>query len=177
MNKRDVSYLRMAFELARQSYAIRKKVGCLIVDYSKDVPRIVSDGVNGTLPGYSNHCEYTEGAKAGTTRLGVVHAEHNALHKIQNVGVSNCTMYLTTAPCVECAKKIIMDGRITRIVFNAFYKDYEESFDLLRHAKIKLEYLELGDFSTDEFDLSGKLRRQGMSEEAITKYVMGRLNV
>ena len=53
--KFDKKYLRMAKIWAENSYAERRKVGCLIV---KD-NMIISDGYNGTPSGFENDCEYT----------------------------------------------------------------------------------------------------------------------
>lgn len=50
----DKHYLRIAKEISNLSYALRMKVGCVIV---KD-GQIVSDGYNGTPSGFCNCCEY-----------------------------------------------------------------------------------------------------------------------
>ena len=49
----DKRYLRMARIWSENSYAIRRKVGCLIV---KD-RMIISDGYNGPPSGFENVCE------------------------------------------------------------------------------------------------------------------------
>ena len=49
----DGLYMKMAFIWAQNSYAIRRKVGCLIVKNN----RIISDGYNGTPCGFENICE------------------------------------------------------------------------------------------------------------------------
>lgn len=49
----DIRYLRMAKIWAENSYAIRRKVGCIVV---KD-NMIISDGYNGTPSGFDNECE------------------------------------------------------------------------------------------------------------------------
>ena len=173
--KRDRSYIKMAYALAEQSYAVRKKVGCLIVDYSKSVPRVIADGVNGTLPGFSNCCEIETGFSAGATKLSVVHAEHNAIYKLNDIPRSdNCTMYVTTAPCVDCAKHIIMSGFIKRVVYYTGYKNDYESIDLLRKSGIVVDQVnELNLIpDIDKFDFSGSLRREGYTEEQIRDMVI-----
>ena len=55
----DKLYLRMAHIWAENSYAVRRKVGCLIV---KD-RMIISDGYNGTPEGFDNICEDVIGCK------------------------------------------------------------------------------------------------------------------
>ena len=54
---KDIRYLKMVRIWATNSYAIRLKVGCLIV--SKD-GNIISDGYNGTPRGFENVCEYSD---------------------------------------------------------------------------------------------------------------------
>ena len=50
----DKAYMRMAYALSQLSYAVRSKVGCLIV--SED-GQIVSQGYNGMPHGMDNCCE------------------------------------------------------------------------------------------------------------------------
>lgn len=73
----DLVYLKMAREWSYLSKARRKKVGCLIV---KD-GHIISDGYNGTPPGYNNNCEY-ETETGLITKPEVLHAETNAITKL-----------------------------------------------------------------------------------------------
>ena len=178
-HKRDRSYIKMAYALAEQSYAIRKKVGCLIVDYSKSVPRVIADGVNGTLPGFSNRCEVETGSNAGATKLSVVHAEHNAIYKLNDEQHSNnCTLYVTTAPCVDCAKHIIMSGFIKRVVYYSGYKNDYESIELLTRSGIVVDQVNEPNLIPDieKFDFSGDLRKQGHTEEQIRYMVLKCLN-
>lgn len=107
----DKRYLRMAAIWAENSYCTRRKVGALIV---KD-KMIISDGYNGTPAGFENVCELED----GTTKPYVLHAEANAITKIAHSGNSSegATIYVTTSPCIECAKLIIQSG-IKRVVFS-----------------------------------------------------------
>ena len=52
-DKIDTLYIRMAFIWSENSYAVRRKVGCLIVKDNS----IISDGYNGTPSGFPNVCE------------------------------------------------------------------------------------------------------------------------
>ena len=94
----DQRYLRMARIWAENSYCERRKVGVLIV---KD-KRIISDGYNGTPVGFENICEDDE----GFTKPYVLHAEANAISKVASStnDCSGATVYVTDAPCIECAK-------------------------------------------------------------------------
>ncbi len=111
----DVRYLRMAQIWAENSYCVRRQVGALIV---KD-QMIISDGYNGTPSGFENICEDDI---TGETKPYVLHAEANAITKVAK-SANNCagaTLYITTSPCIECAKLIIQAG-IKRVVYNDEY--------------------------------------------------------
>ena len=117
----DIVYLRMAYEWAVLSKAIRKKVGCLIVKNGS----IISDGFNGMPAGLSNECEVWLNGR-WETKPEVLHAESNAIAKLARSTQSSegATMYLTCAPCIECAKLIIQAG-IKRVVFHEIYRSIE----------------------------------------------------
>ena len=100
---------------------------------------IISDGYNGTPAGFENVCELED----GTTKLYVFHAEANAITKIARSGNSSegATIYVTTSPCIECAKLIIQSG-IKRVVFSEKYR-VEDGIELLKRANIEVVYIEL----------------------------------
>lgn len=125
----------MAAIWAENSYCMRRKVGALIV---KD-QMIISDGYNGTPAGFENVCE----DEHNITKPYVLHAEANAITKVAASSNSSkdATIYVTSAPCIECAKLIIQSG-IKRVVFSEKYRT-EEGCDLLRRANIELEYIEI----------------------------------
>lgn len=129
----DARYLRMAKVWAENSYCKRRKVGALLV---KD-KMIISDGFNGTPVGFENICEDEE----GRTKPYVLHAEANAITKVaeSNNSSKGATLYVTTSPCIECAKLIIQAG-IKRIVFAELYR-LTEGIDLLKRAGIDCIHL------------------------------------
>ena len=129
----DKRYIRMAQIWAENSYCNRRKVGALIV---KD-KMIISDGYNGTPAGFENVCE----DENGLTKPYVLHAEANAITKIACSSNSSkgATMYVTTSPCIECAKLIIQAG-IKRVVYSEKYR-LEDGLELLRKANIEVEYI------------------------------------
>jgi dCMP deaminase len=130
----DRSYLEMAAVWAKNSYCKRRQVGALLV---KD-RMIISDGYNGTPAGFENICEDEE----GHTKPYVLHAEANAITKVAKSGNNSkgATMYVTTAPCLECAKLIIQAG-ITRLVYKDDYR-ISDGIDLLRRAGIEIVNIE-----------------------------------
>ena len=129
----DSRYLRMAKIWAEDSYCERRKVGALLV---KD-KMIISDGFNGTPQGFENVCE----DENGNTKSYVLHAEANAITKVAQTSNSsrNATLYVTTSPCIECAKLIIQSG-ITRVVFSEVYR-LTDGIQLLKRAGIECVYL------------------------------------
>jgi len=116
--KLDQTYMDMASVLATLSYANRRKVGCLIV---KDT-QIIAEGYNGTPKGFSNECEYYNYVDECYTKPEVLHAESNAIAKIARSNNSSVgsTLYVTLAPCFDCAKLIVQAG-IDRVVYRDEY--------------------------------------------------------
>lgn len=129
----DLRYLRMARIWAENSYCERRKVGALVV---KD-KMIISDGYNGTPSGFENVCE----DENNVTKPYVLHAEANAITKLARSSNNSdgSTLYVTAAPCIECAKLIIQSG-IKRVVYGEKYR-LEEGLNLLRKANIEVKYL------------------------------------
>ncbi len=131
--KFDNRYMRMAKIWAENSYCQRRKVGALLV---KD-KMIISDGYNGTPSGFENQCE----DESGHTKSYVLHAEANAITKVARSGNSSegATLYVTSSPCIECAKLIIQAG-IKRVVFAEYYRD-PEGVELLKRAHVATELI------------------------------------
>ena len=101
--------------------------------------RIISDGYNGTPSGFENICEDAN----NRTKPYVLHAEANAITKVARSSNSSegATLYVTSSPCIECAKLIIQAG-ITRVVFAEYYRD-TEGIELLKRAGIVTELLDM----------------------------------
>jgi len=129
----DRRYLEMANIWGQNSYCKRRKIGALIV---KD-KMIISDGYNGTPAGFENICE----DENNNTKPYVLHAEANAITKVakSNNSSENATIYITSSPCIECAKLIIQAG-IKRVVFSDKYR-IPEGLNLLERAKIEIVYI------------------------------------
>lgn len=124
------AHIKVAEIYAGLSTARRLKVGAIVV---KD-DRIISIGYNGTPPGWDNNCEDVyhtspwpdelQGGEGITfsmkTKPEVIHAEANAIAKLAKSAESGfgSTMFITHAPCMECAKLIFTAG-----VKNVFYKN------------------------------------------------------
>jgi dCMP deaminase len=130
----DKRYIEMAKVWAQNSYCKRRQVGAIIV---KD-KMIISDGFNGTPSGFENICE----DENGLTKPYVLHAEANAITKVakSNNSSQNATLYVTSAPCMECSKLIIQAG-IKRVVYSDDYRA-TEGIELLERAKIEIVKLD-----------------------------------
>lgn len=135
----DSRYLRMARIWGENSYCRRRQVGALIVKEKM----IISDGFNGTPVGFENVCE----DESNHTKPYVLHAEANAITKVaqSNNSSRGATLYVTTSPCIECAKLIIQSG-ITRVVYGEQYR-MTDGIELLHRAGIECVLL---DGTTDD---------------------------
>ena len=125
----------MAFIWAENSYCKRRKVGALLVKNKM----IISDGYNGTPSGFENVCE----DENDVTKPYVLHAEANAITKVarSNNSSDGATLYVTSSPCIECAKLIIQAG-ISRVVFAENYR-LSDGIDLLKRANVELVSVEI----------------------------------
>ena len=111
--KWHVHWIKHAQLISSQSSCPRGQVGCVIVDQYNNP---VSMGLNGPPRKASGHlcnnneCERTKQKIASGTHieLGCHHAESNALMNALRKGISvvNCSIYITTAPCLSCARLI-----------------------------------------------------------------------
>ena len=130
----DIRYMKMAFIWSENSYCKRRKVGALLV---KD-KMIISDGYNGTPSGFENICEDENNG----TKPYVLHAEANAITKVarSNNSSNGATLYVTSSPCIECAKLIIQAG-IRRVVYSDAYR-LSDGVELLERANIELVSVE-----------------------------------
>jgi dCMP deaminase len=104
MHPQDMQFcVDVVRRLSRNSRATRAKVACVIWDASRRT--IVSLGYNGTPEGEDNQMEHDN-----KTLPTVVHAERNALRKLpwwNFLNRSRFIMFITHAPCHECAKALV----------------------------------------------------------------------
>lgn len=148
------AHMVVAETYAQLSTAQRLKVGCIIV---KD-DRIISIGYNGTPSGWDNLCEneITEteicfldqggpGMPVSTIRLEtkpeVIHAEANAIAKLAKSSESgeSAAMFITHAPCMECAKMIYTSG-IKSVFYRKQYRD-SSGIEFLNKCNIEVKQI------------------------------------
>mgnify|MGYP003346235359 CR=1 FL=1 len=133
------AYMKTAEVFAELSSAVRLHVGAIVV---KD-NRIISIGYNGMPSGWDNNCEYEEGDELGgyflKTKPEVLHAETNAIAKLAKSTESglDATMFITHAPCLDCAKLVYQSG-INTVYYRNSYRD-ENGIQFLEKAGVKVE--------------------------------------
>lgn len=122
-------YMDWATRASELSHARRRQVGAVIV---KD-DSVISYGYNGMPSGWDNNCEYEvlieEGDDYATelkTRPEVLHAESNAIAKLarSSQSGSDASIFVTTAPCIDCAKLIYQSG-----ISSVYYRDSYRNMD------------------------------------------------
>ena len=139
------TYMKTAKVFAELSHARRLHVGAIVV---KD-DRIISIGYNGMPAGWDNNCEYEvlieEGEDYATelkTRPEVLHAESNAIAKLAKSNDSGlgADIFITHAPCIECAKLIYQSG-INGVYYGENYRD-NSGIEFLKKSGVNIEKLD-----------------------------------
>ena len=125
----DEVWMSMAETIAQRSYDPRHRVGAVVV--SGDNAQVLALGYNGNYSGGPNDVESNEPG-----RSGMIHAEINALLKLDYNNPKRKVMYLTLSPCRQCAKCIINAG-IDELVYLEEYRD-AAGLHLLKEAGINL---------------------------------------
>jgi len=150
--------MKAASVYAELSSAVRLHVGCVIV---KD-NTIIGIGYNGMPSGWDNNCEeleyvlksecqqnddwmkksgYTETAHGWTklhSKPEVLHAETNAIAKVSRSTNSSdgASLFVTHAPCLECAK-IIHQAGIKEVYYKNDYRS-QAGIDFLKKCEIQV---------------------------------------
>ena len=137
--------MKVAETFAELSSASRLHVGAIVV---KD-DRIISIGYNGMPSGWDNNCEDEIGSVMDDngnvyearlkTKPEVLHAETNAIAKLAKSTEScmGATMFVTHAPCLDCAKLIYQSG-ISSVLYRNTYRS-DDGIAFLEKAGVKIE--------------------------------------
>ena len=138
------AYMQTAQVFAELSHARRLHVGAIVVKED----RIISIGYNGMPAGWDNNCEdeighvFDDIGRIVETRLKtkpeVLHAESNAVAKLARSNESglDADIFITHAPCLDCAKLIYQSG-IKRVWFGTAYRD-TTGIDFLKKSNIQV---------------------------------------
>jgi len=148
------AYMKVAETFAELSSARRLHVGAIVV---KD-DRIISIGYNGMPSGWDNNCEDKIYCDDGDcleqqlpkesdtwkkyklkTKPEVLHAETNAIAKLAKSTESGmgATMFITHAPCLDCAKLIYQSG-ISSVLYRNSYRS-DDGIQFLQKAAVWVE--------------------------------------
>jgi len=153
------AHMEVASTYAKLSTARRLQVGAIVV---KD-DRIISIGYNGMPAGWDNNCEdvestfderdtaYSNDWKFNEedkkfyrlkTKPEVLHAEANAIAKVARSPESaeDSSIFVTHAPCIECAKLIYQSG-IKQVFYRDNYRS-EAGIVFLKQAGITINKVE-----------------------------------
>lgn len=139
------AYMDVAERFAKLSSAKRLQVGAIVV---KD-DRIISIGYNGMPAGWDNDCEdyiqLSDDTITTKTKPEVIHAEANAIAKLAkgNESGDGSTMFLTHAPCIDCAKQVYTTG-IKKVYYRNSYKD-TQGLDFLEKCGVEIVNISPGE--------------------------------
>ena len=111
----DEVWIKTARLIAQRSYDPRFRVGAVVV--TSDNTQVLAVGYNGNHAGGPNEVESTEPGQSG-----FIHAEINALLKLDYNNPKCKKMYVTLTPCRMCAKAIINAG-IDEVIYGDEYRD------------------------------------------------------
>ena len=118
------TYMDVAQRFSELSSAKRLQVGAIVVKED----RIISIGYNGMPSGWTNECEdyiqLSDDTIIAKTKPEVIHAEANAIAKLAKSSESGdgSTMFLTHAPCIDCAKQMYAMG-VESVYYRNSYKN------------------------------------------------------
>ena len=134
------AYMKTAETFAELSSARRLHVGAIVV---KD-DRIISIGYNGMPSGWDNDCEfeYTNPQSKITelvSRKEVLHAETNAIAKLAKSTESGdgAILFVTHAPCLDCAKLVYQSG-INSVYYRNSYRN-DDGINFLKKAGVTIQ--------------------------------------
>lgn len=119
--------MRMAEELAKRSTCSRNQVGSVIA--TSDLTQVLGIGFNGNARGLPNRCDSSEPG-----RCGCLHSEANALIKA-GAQMAGKVMFVTTSPCVMCAKMIV-NSNVGCVYYRTAYRD-GAGLEVLREAGVE----------------------------------------
>jgi len=128
----DEVWMKTAEVISERSYDPRHKVGAIVV--TDDNTQVLAVGYNGNYSGGPNEVESTTPGESG-----MLHAEINALLKMDYNNPKKKKMYVNLLPCKMCAKAIINAG-IKEVIYKDEYRD-RSSLEILREMSIETRRL------------------------------------
>lgn len=150
------TFMTMAYIMAMRSPDKKTRVGAIIVDEENVV---VAMGYNGWCRGSSPWSDDDPRHERPLKYMYTEHAERNAIYNSARKGVSlsGGVLYVTIAPCMDCARGIVQVG-IKKVVvhqngqdaYNQAYgldahnwtEDHKQARQLFQDAGVELEFWE-----------------------------------
>lgn len=127
----DQIWMNFAESISERSYDPRFQVGAVVV--TEDNSQVLAVGYNGNYAGGPNQVESETPGESG-----MLHAEINALLKMDYNNPKKKKLYLTLSPCRMCAKAIINSG-IKEVVYAEAYRDLS-GIKLLKECGISVRH-------------------------------------
>lgn len=147
----DETWMSVGSVMRRRSPCVNRQVGAVLVDREN---RIISVGYNGfprrmIAP---DSCATMCPRATGTRGLDygnciAIHAEVNAIinASVHGRGYDYCTLYVTSVPCIDCAK-VIANAQVGRVVLwenpDDGHYDSTRSIAILRTSGVDVEFVE-----------------------------------
>ena len=129
----DEIWMQVTETIAQRSHHPEFKVGAVVV--TSDNTQVLSIGYNGNAAG----CENVPHSVA-PGRSELIHAEINALLKMDYNNPKDKIMYLTLMPCLMCSKAIVNAG-IKKVVYKEDYRD-TRGVELLKRCNILINKID-----------------------------------
>ena len=130
----DSIWMDFAHLIAKRSYDPRFQVGAVVV--TEKNTQVLAIGYNGNYAGGPNQVESTEPGASG-----MIHAEINALLKMDYNNPKDKILYVTLSPCRMCAKAIVNAG-IKKVYYDEEYRD-TSSLEILRDSGVEVSRFSL----------------------------------
>ena len=125
----DDIWMSVAHTISQRSIDPRYRVGAIIV--SDDNTQLLALGYNGNYKGGPNSVESLNPGESG-----LIHAEQNALIKLDYNNPKRKKMYVTLSPCSHCAKMIV-NANIEEVVYAEEYRD-TTGIDIMKTAGVSV---------------------------------------
>ena len=132
-------FLKIATLVSSRSTCPRRSVGCVIIN---PYGHIKATGYNGVPKGFPHCIDKPCGGQDSSSGTNLnscmaTHAEQNALLQCDN-SMDIDTIYLTTSPCITCAK-LIANTSCKTVIYSEEYTD-KSGIDMLSKLGIETKY-------------------------------------
>jgi len=132
------NYSKQAQVISELSPDLETKVGALLINSTTGA--VLSSGYNGFIRGAPDKTL----PKVRPDKYNyIVHAEANLIYNCARHGISmsDCYVYCTLSPCINCLRALYQSG-VTTVIFKEKYRDFDEqskmldlNWDLIQHEE------------------------------------------